>query len=295
MFSGLGTVSSGTRSTISRPKPSRPPRLAGLLVMSRMVVMPRSTRIWAPMPYSRLSTGRPELEVGVDGVEALVLQVVGPQLVGDADAPALVAPQVDDHAQSLFGDRPWRVCSWCAAVAPQRAEHVAGQALAVHPDQHVVLALRRPHHEGQVGLVVEQALVGVAGELAPLGGDPGLGHPPDQLLALAAVADEVGDGDQRQAVALGEALELGQPGHAHAVLGDQLAQHAGRVQPGHAGQVDGGLGVAGPLEDAALPGPQDVDVAGTGQVAGPGGRVDQRRGWWPARSAAEMPVVVPWR
>ena len=59
-------------------------------------------------------------------------------------------------------------------------------------------------------------------------------------------------------------------------------------------QVDGGLGVAGPLQHAALAGHERVDVPGTGQVAGTGGRLDQRlhRG---ARSCAEMPVVVPWR
>ena len=32
---------------------------SGLLVMSRMVVTPRSTRIWAPIPYSRESAGSP--------------------------------------------------------------------------------------------------------------------------------------------------------------------------------------------------------------------------------------------
>ena len=61
-----------------------------------------------------------------------------------------------------------------------------------------------------------------------------------------------------------------------AVLVDDLAQHAGRVQPGHAGQVDGGLGVAGPLEHAALAVAQREDVAGPGEVAGPGRRVDER-------------------
>ena len=59
MFSGFGADSSGTRSLISSPKPSRPPYFDGLFVMRRIVVMPRSFRIWAPMPYSRLSTGRP--------------------------------------------------------------------------------------------------------------------------------------------------------------------------------------------------------------------------------------------
>ena len=117
---GWAPTRSGTRSTISRPKPSRPPHLAGLLVMSRMVVMPRSTRIWAPMPYSRLSTGRPELHVGVDGVETLVLELVGLQLVGDADPPALVAPQVDDDAEALLGDLGHGALSW--SPQSQRSE-----------------------------------------------------------------------------------------------------------------------------------------------------------------------------
>jgi hypothetical protein len=59
MFSGLAATIVGIRSVISRPKPSRPPYFDGLLVMTRIVVMPRSTRICAPMPYSRLSSGRP--------------------------------------------------------------------------------------------------------------------------------------------------------------------------------------------------------------------------------------------
>ena len=71
------------------------------------------------------------------------------------------------------------------------------------------------------------------------------------------------------------ALELGQPGHVRLLVVDDLAQHAGRVQAGHAGQVDGGLGVAGPLEHAALAVAQREDVAGPGQVVGAGGGVDQ--------------------
>ena len=59
------------------------------------------------------------------------------------------------------------------------------------------------------------------------------------------------------------------------VLADHLAQHAGRVEAGQAGQVDGGLGVAGPLEHAALAVAQREDVAGPGQVDGAGGGVDE--------------------
>ena len=50
------------------------------------------------MPYSRESTGKPELDVRLDRVAALVLQRVGPDLVAEADAAALVAAEVDDDA-----------------------------------------------------------------------------------------------------------------------------------------------------------------------------------------------------
>ncbi len=55
----------------------------------------------------------------------------------------------------------------------------------------------------------------------------------------------------QQAVLVAEALEVGHAGH-RPVLVDDLAQHACRVQAGEAGKVDGGLGVAGSLEHAAL-------------------------------------------
>ena len=161
MFSGLGDGSRGTRSMMSRPKPSRPPYLIGLLVMSRMVVTPRSTSIWAPMPYSRLSTGRPSSRLASTVSWPLLLELVGADLVAQADAPALVAPQVDEHPAALGLDEVEGLAQLGSAVAAQRAEHVAGEALGVHPHQHVLVAGHVAHHEGQVLLAVEHRLVDV--------------------------------------------------------------------------------------------------------------------------------------
>ena len=145
----------------------------------------------------------------------------------------------------------------------------------MHPHEHVVLAGHRAPHHGDVLLAVEQRLVGVAGEVAPLGGDAGLGDATHELLVLAPVADEVGDRDHQQPVLVGEALQLGHPGHVRLLVVDDLAEQPGRVEARHAAEVDRGLGVAGPLEHAALAGHQRVDVTGTGQVTGTGGRVAQ--------------------
>ena len=90
---------------------------------------------------------------------------------------------------------------------------------------------------------------------------------------VAAVADEVGDRDEQQVVLGRERLQLGHARHRAVVVHD-LAEHAGGVQPGHAGQVDRGLGVTGPLEHAALAVAQREDVTGPGEVVGPGGGVE---------------------
>ena len=125
------------------------------------------------MPYSRLSTGRPSSTLASTVSRPAVLQLVGLQLVGDPDAPALVAAQVDDHAQAGVGDHAQGGLQLGAAVAAAGPEHVAGEAFAVHPHQHVLLAGGLAHDEGQVGLVVDDALVGDAAELAVLGGQSG--------------------------------------------------------------------------------------------------------------------------
>ena len=102
----------------------------------------------------------------------------------------------------------------------------------------------------------------------------GLADAVDELLGPAPVADEVGDRDEQQVVLGTEALEIGHPRH-RAVVVDDLAQHPGGVEPGEPGQIDGGLGVAGPLEHAARPGAQREDVTGPGQVVATDGGVGQ--------------------
>ncbi len=68
----------------------------------------------------------------VDGVGARVLLGVGAQLVDEADAAALVAAEVDDDP-ALAADPGQRRLQLGSAVAPQRPEGVAGQALGVQP------------------------------------------------------------------------------------------------------------------------------------------------------------------
>ena len=141
------------------------------------------------------------------------------------------------------------------AVATQRPEGVPGQAFGVDPHEHVALSPDIAAHHGEVVLAVDLRLVDVSGEVTELGGDPGRpGDAPHQLVLVPPVPDQIGDGDESQAVGLGELLELGQPGHAGLVGRHELAQHPGRVEAGGGDEVDGGLGVPGALRAPRLAG-----------------------------------------
>ena len=191
------------------------------------------------------------------------------------DPAALVTAQVHHHAASCLGDQPHRLAKLRSAVALDAAEHVAGQALAVHPDEHGVVAGDVTDHEREVGLTVEHALERVATELAPLGRQPRVGGLLDELLVTAPVADEVGDRHEDETVLVGEPAQVRAAGHVAAVE-DELAEHARGSTTGEPGEVDGCLGVTDALQHAAGPGAQREDVPGTVERLGADRRVGER-------------------
>ena len=154
---------------------------AGLFVSSATRPTPRSWRIAAPTRVVAVVDRQAELDVGVDGVEALVLQLVGPQLVGDADAPALVAAQVDDDAGA---GRRRSSASPRAAAGRSRSAASANTS----PVRHSLWTRTRTGsvaggdvaaHERQVGHVVAVGLERQAAERAELGRQAGVGDAVD--------------------------------------------------------------------------------------------------------------------
>src|SRR5699024_2451509 len=73
-------------------------------------------------------------EVRVDRVRAGLLQGVRADLLPQADAPALVAAHVDDHA-AVARDQVERGLQLLTAVAAVRTECVPREALGVYADQ----------------------------------------------------------------------------------------------------------------------------------------------------------------
>ncbi len=79
--------------------------------------------------------GQAEPEVGVQRVGASVLLPVGAQLVDQPDTAPLVPSGVHEHAAALRGQGTKGELKLRPAVAAQRPEGLAGQALGVHAGQ----------------------------------------------------------------------------------------------------------------------------------------------------------------
>ena len=97
-----GRSASGSRSSITRPWPSSPARFSGLFVSSRIDRTPEVVEDLGPDPVIALVRREPELQVGLHRVTPALLELVGAELVRDADRAALVAADVEDHATPLL-------------------------------------------------------------------------------------------------------------------------------------------------------------------------------------------------
>ncbi len=141
-----------------------------------------------------LVVAEPEGQVGIDRVEALVLQSVRSQLVEQADAATLLA-QVQDHARLLLADGAQRGGELIAAVAAQGAQGVAGEALAVQPDGHVLLPEGIALDDGHVVLAIAVVPEADDVEVPELGGQVrDSGDPDADVVASDAVTFVTGRG-----------------------------------------------------------------------------------------------------
>lgn len=197
----------------------------------------------------------------------------------DAESPGGVV-EVDEGSASGFGDHAHGFMEDMVAVADGGAEGVSCEAVGVDADEDGVgfflmrMGADVAANEGEVAFLgADFTFVGDEAEVAVCGGEGSLGDAIDVALVLQAVADELGDGEHFEAVLVAEVDEIGDAGHG-AVVAHDFADDACRDEAGEACEVDGGLGLSGADEDAALAGAEGEDVAGTGEVLGGCGGVD---------------------
>ena len=154
-------------------------------------------------------------------------------------------------------------------------QHVVQNVERVHADQHRLRRRDVALHQSDMLGILDLVDVDHHAELAAvLAVQHGFQRALDDRLGPAAIGDQVGDGADLQPVELGELHQIRQPGHGAVVVHD-LADHAGRVHPRHARQIDRRFRVSRPDQHAAVAGDQREDVAGGRDVVGAHGRVDR--------------------
>ena len=258
----------------------------------RIVVSPRSARIWLPIPHSRASGREPECKVRLDGVEAVRLQVIRAELVQEADSAAFLT-HVQDDALPLGLDAGEGHLQLFAAVAQQRVEHVTGQALGVNADEDVLGAIDVSLHQRDVLFVGQELSIRDRLELPELGREAHRNDALDELLDPAPVLDEVGDRHHLELVALAVGREIGNARHRPVVVHD-LADDPGRNHACEPGEIDRRFGLAGALQHAASFCAEREDVSWLHQIGGT--ELGSIATWIVrARSWAEIPVETPSR
>jgi hypothetical protein len=197
--------------------------------------------------------------------------------------------EVEQDAATLFSNAAHGLVEDFAAGAVG-GEDVAGGAARVDADEDGVRAVfvgcswavvecgaagaEVAANEGDVAFAaVDFRLVGDHAEFTVAGLDAGFAGADDVALVAQAIADEFGDGKNLEAVLGAERDEVRNAGH-FAVVAHDFANHAGGVESSHAGQVDGGFGLAGADEHSPFAGAEGKDVAGAGEVAGGGLGID---------------------
>src|SRR5258708_9628323 len=109
-------------------------------------------------PIVALVDRKAEGLVCLNGIHPLVLELVGAQLVDQADAPPLLA-QVEDHTGALGRDHLHGSVELLLAVAPQAVERVPGQALGVGPQKDRLVRPDLPHHQRPAGPAIDAVLI----------------------------------------------------------------------------------------------------------------------------------------
>jgi two-component system, LytTR family, sensor kinase len=118
-----------------------------------------------------------KLLVRLHGVGALILQLVGPQLVEQPNAPAFLL-LIDQQTPALGCDRLERHFQLCPAIAAQTVEHVAGQALGMNTHQGRLAATEIAHaqHHKFFRTPAEIPLEPMNAEMAESGRKIGFGY-----------------------------------------------------------------------------------------------------------------------
>ena len=190
----------------------------------------------------------------------------------DAEAAASVV-EVKEDAAILLGDGGEGARNQLGAIAGDRAEDVAGEAMGMDADQRGSRPVQVAAHQGDVLIVIHIARIGDDAEIAVARGKNGFCYAAHVTLVLHAVADQVRDREHFQVVLVAKFVELRDARHGPVFVHD-FADDGGRIEPGDARKINACFGLTGSDKHPAVARPQRKDVAGPRQILRPRLRIN---------------------
>ena len=152
---------------------------------------------------------------------------------------------------------------------------VAGQTRRVHTHEHIIVFVDLSHHQRDVLFAVDVALICVDAKVAVLGRQTRRRQTMDVPLVLHPILNDVGDGDDLEAVLEGEVAQVRQARHRPVFIHD-LADHRARIHPGDLREIDARFRLSGALEHSTLFRAQRKDVTRTREIVRTRLRIDRR-------------------
>ena len=128
----------------------------------------------------------PQGKIGFQRIHALLLKLIGTQLVDQTDAPAFL-PHIKQDAPAFFFDLCHGGGQLLAAIATQRTKCISCQAFRVDAAQNILSIANVTFYQCNVMLSVQAAHKTISSEGAILGGQVHCRHLIDQFIVTLAV------------------------------------------------------------------------------------------------------------
>ena len=205
------------------------------------------------------------MDVCIDGVQSLLLQFVGGNLVHQADATTFLN-EIDDGTFTFLLNELHGLVQLLTAVTALAAEDVACGTTGVHSYEHRLVGGPFSLDEGDMLQTVALLTEGDDTEVSVSSGHVCLHAFFHKAFALQAIGDEVFDLDEFHVELLSLFDELGHPCHG-AVGIENLDEGGGRFQSSQTGQVDGSLGMSRTAQHTIILCIERIDMSGTTEVA----------------------------
>jgi hypothetical protein len=181
--------------------------------------------------------------------------------------------EVEKNTAAFLGDRDERARDKLGAIAGDRAENIAGEAVRVDADERWIRPFEIAADQGDVLVLIDVARVGNHSEIAVACGEDSFGDAADVALVLHAVADEVGYREHLHVVLAAEFMQLRDARHRPVFVHD-FADDGGRIEAGDASEIDAGFSLPSADEHPSIAGAQRENMPGPREILRPSLGID---------------------